>query len=80
MITVITTLVAGSVVMMWLGELINEKGIGNGTSMILLAGIVSQAPSSIASLFTLADTTNFSSLLVIALLFLAVIGLVVFYE
>jgi preprotein translocase subunit SecY len=78
MVTVITTLVAGSVVMMWLGELINEKGIGNGTSMILLAGIVSQAPSSIASLFTLADTTNLSSLLVIALLFLAVIGLVVF--
>ncbi|HPS40943.1 MAG TPA: preprotein translocase subunit SecY, partial [Candidatus Woesebacteria bacterium] len=78
MIIVVTTLVAGSVVMMWLGELINEKGIGNGTSMILLAGIVSQAPSSIASLYTLADTTNLSSLLMIVLLFLAVISLVVF--
>lgn len=78
MIIVVTTLVAGSVVMMWLGELINEKGIGNGTSMILLAGIVSQAPSSVASLYTLADTTNLSSLLMIVLLFLAVISLVVF--
>jgi len=78
MIIVVTTLVAGSVVMMWLGELINEKGIGNGTSMILLAGIVSQAPSSVASLYTLADTTNLSSLLIIVLLFLAVISLVVF--
>jgi preprotein translocase subunit SecY len=58
MIVVVATLVAGAMVMMWLGEVINEKGIGNGISMILLAGIVSQIPSSLASFFTLIDTID----------------------
>ena len=40
----IVTLVAGAIVLMWLGELITEKGIGNGISFIIFAGIVSQAP------------------------------------
>ena len=39
------TLVAGAVVLMWLGELITEKGIGNGISFIIFAGIVSRAPA-----------------------------------
>lgn len=78
MIVVISTLVAGAMVMMWLGEVINEKGIGNGISMILLAGIVSQIPSSVASLFTLADTVSFSSLLMIVILLSGVIWTVVF--
>jgi preprotein translocase subunit SecY len=39
------TLVAGAIVLMWLGELITEKGIGNGISFIIFAGIVSQAPA-----------------------------------
>ena len=43
-ITQIITLTAGSVVLMWLGELITEKGIGNGISFIIFAGIVSQRP------------------------------------
>lgn len=78
MIVVVSTLVAGAMVMMWLGEIINEKGIGNGISMILLAGIVSQIPSSIASLFTLADTVSFSSLLIVVILLAGVIWTVVF--
>jgi preprotein translocase subunit SecY len=41
------TLVAGAVVLMWLGELITEKGIGNGISFIIFAGIVSQAPAGV---------------------------------
>jgi preprotein translocase subunit SecY len=41
------TLVAGAVVLMWLGELITEKGIGNGISFIIFAGIVSQAPQGV---------------------------------
>lgn len=77
-IVVIATLVAGSVAMMWLGEIINEKGLGNGISMILLAGIISQIPGSVASLFTLADTIDLTSLLVILILAAAVIWTVVF--
>lgn len=78
MIVVITTLVAGAMVMMWLGEIINERGIGNGISMILLAGIVSQVPSSVASVFALADTIDFTSLIVIVGLLVGVIWTVVF--
>ncbi|HET7703857.1 MAG TPA: preprotein translocase subunit SecY [Candidatus Limnocylindrales bacterium] len=46
----IVTLTAGSIVLMWLGELITEKGIGNGISFIIFAGIVSQAPAAISGL------------------------------
>jgi len=78
MIVVIATLVAGAMIMMWLGEIINEKGIGNGISMILLAGIVSQIPSSVASVFTLIDTIDLTSLIVILGLLIGVVWLVVF--
>jgi preprotein translocase subunit SecY len=78
MIVVVSTLVAGAMVMMWLGEVINEKGIGNGISMILLAGIISQVPSSLASIVVLFDTISFSSLLFAGGLLLAVIWMVVF--
>ena len=46
-ITQIVTLTAGSIVLMWLGELITEKGIGNGISFIIFAGIVSRAPGAL---------------------------------
>lgn len=78
MIVVIATLVAGSMIMMWFGEVINEKGIGNGISMILLAGIVSQIPSSLASVFTLLDTIDLTSLIVVLGLLVGVIWTVVF--
>jgi preprotein translocase subunit SecY len=44
------TLVAGAILLMWLGELITEKGIGNGISFIIFAGIVSQAPAGAVAL------------------------------
>ena len=47
-ITQIATLTAGSITLMWLGELITEKGIGNGISFIIFAGIVSRAPNAIS--------------------------------
>lgn len=78
MIVVIATLVSGAMVMMWLGEIINERGIGNGISMILLAGIVSQIPSSLASVVTLLDTIDLTSLIVIIALLVGVIWTVVF--
>lgn len=78
MIVVIATLVAGAMIMMWLGEIINERGIGNGISMILLAGIISQIPSSAASMLALADTIDLTSLLVVVGLLVGVIWLVVF--
>ncbi len=50
-LTQIVTLTAGSVALMWVGELITERGIGNGISFIIFAGIVSQAPSALGAFF-----------------------------
>ncbi len=77
-VTLIATLVAGSMILLWLGELVTQYGIGNGISMILFAGIVSQLPTALAQ--TLLTVTSQQSLIVLsfAVVFLAVIGLIVF--
>ncbi|MBR2659401.1 preprotein translocase subunit SecY [Candidatus Saccharibacteria bacterium] len=55
----VTSMTAGSIILMWLGELITEQGIGNGISMIIFASIISQLPTTLASLgSSLFDTTN----------------------
>ncbi|MEK7586831.1 MAG: preprotein translocase subunit SecY, partial [Patescibacteria group bacterium] len=46
----LVVVVAGAILLMWLGELISEFGIGNGTSLLIFAGIVSQIPSSVAQI------------------------------
>ena len=51
-IVIVLVLVAGTAFLMWLGEKINEKGIGNGISLIIFAGIVSRVPTTIRSTFT----------------------------
>ena len=56
---IILTLVAGTTVIMWLGELINLHGIGNGISLIIFASIVSRIPGGIISLFRLQGTNWF---------------------
>jgi preprotein translocase subunit SecY len=53
--TQIIALTTGSIVLMWLGELITEKGIGNGISFIIFAGIVSRVPSTIGSFLSSPD-------------------------
>ena len=54
-IVVIVCYTAGTAIVMWLGEQINEKGIGNGISMILFAGIVARMPTTIANLYQYMD-------------------------
>lgn len=77
-IVVVITLVAGAVLMMWLGEAINERGLGNGISMILLAGIVSQIPGSLASVIALLDSIPLMTLLTVAAVLAGVVWTVVF--
>lgn len=58
-IVAVTAMTAGSVLLMWLGELITEQGIGNGISLLIFAGIISQLPSILSSLGTsLFDTSG----------------------
>ena len=71
---------AGAMVIMWLGELINEKGIGNGISMILFAGIIARLPALVASARALISTSviNWIVLILIAVGTLALVAFVVF--
>lgn len=76
------TLIAGTMFLMWLGEQITERGIGNGISMIIFAGIVSGLPQAIGSTLELASNGSFQPLFVLALFLvvLGVTGFVVFVE
>lgn len=80
--TTMITLVAGTMFLMWLGEQITERGLGNGISLIIFAGIAAGLPSAIGSTLELARTGAFSIPLVLFLFFgaIAVTALVVFVE
>ncbi len=77
-----TTLVTGALFMMWLGEQITERGVGNGISLIIFAGIVSGFPSAIGQSFEAArqGDINIIALLVIGALAIAIVGIVVYVE
>lgn len=78
----VLTLTTGSVFIMWLGEQITERGIGNGVSLIIFAGIVDRLPSAIYGLFQqvrVEETSLFKALFLIALV-LAVTAVVVWVE
>lgn len=81
LVTNIIIIVGGSMLLLWIGELINEFGIGNGTSMIIMAGILSVMPSKIAQLlFTLTIDQLPMILLYIAIGLLVIAGVVYIYE
>lgn len=78
LISLVMSLVAGAMIVMWLGELISEYGIGNGISTILLGGIVSQFPLAIAQTASTVTGAQASSTIVLSLLSLGIVGLIVF--
>ncbi len=78
----VTTLVTGTLFLMWLGEQITERGMGNGISILIFAGIVAGLPSAIGGSLELARTGELHILMVLLLfvLAIAVTGFVVFVE
>lgn len=80
--TAVMSLVTGAVFMMWLGEQVTERGIGNGISMLIFAGIVAGLPSAIGQSFESArqGELNLIALLVLAVLAIAVVYFVVLIE
>jgi len=68
----ITTLVTGTMFLMWLGEQITERGIGNGISMLIFAGIVAGLPSAVAQLFESARQGEISLLIMLVVLAIAI--------
>src|SRR3546814_557925 len=81
-ISTVATLTGGTMFLMWLGEQITSRGVGNGVSLIIFAGIVSVFPNSVRQAFALAQTGALSggALLVIAALVVAVTASIVFIE
>ncbi len=82
MIPAVVSLVAGAIFLMWLGEQITERGVGNGISMLIFAGIVAGMPGAIGMALESSRQGEISviGLLIILLLAIAVVGAVVFIE
>ncbi|PPC99964.1 MAG: preprotein translocase subunit SecY [Hyphomicrobium sp.] len=80
--TTVITLVGGTMFLMWLGEQITQRGVGNGISLIIFAGIVAGLPGALVQLFELSRTGSISPAIMIFFLAmaLAVIAAIVFFE
>lgn len=76
------TLLGGTMFLMWLGEQITERGIGNGTSLIIFAGIASHIPTGIGSAWNLAKTgeLSFMKLLILAAIIFSIFYVIIFME
>jgi preprotein translocase subunit SecY len=69
----VTSLVTGTMFLMWLGEQITERGLGNGISIIIFAGIAAGLPSALGGLFELVRTGSMSALALLVIVFLVVL-------
>jgi preprotein translocase subunit SecY len=74
-LTQIISLTAGSILLMWIGELITEKGIGNGISFVIFAGIVGRVPQALG---TFLDSPNFAALAIFGVFAVFAVGAIVF--
>lgn len=82
-VVAIVTLIAGSIAVMWMGEMISDHGIGNGISLLIFAGIVARIPEAIMRTFTLLRTgeMNFLTLIIaIAIMIVVIAGCILLQE
>ncbi len=78
LISLVLTMTAGTVLLMWFGELISEYGIGNGISMLIFAGIIGRLPVSIAQTAAISTNTNVFNLSIFAIIGVVVIASIVY--
>ena len=81
-VTTVISLVAGTLFLMWLGEQITQRGIGNGISLIIFSGIVAEIPRALAATFELGRTgaLTASAILIIFILVISTVAFIVFIE
>ena len=81
-LTTVATLVGGTMFLMWLGEQITARGVGNGTSLIIMAGIVAGLPSAIAGTLELSrqGAISWPVIIILMVMMLAVVSAIVFIE
>ena len=77
LISLVITITAGTIFLMWLGELISEKGIGNGISMIIFAGIVGRLPVSLFQQATVFDPSQIRNIIIFAAMAIIVVVAIV---
>jgi len=81
-LTTVITLVAGTIFLMWLGEQITQRGIGNGISLIIFSGIVAEIPRALATTFELGRTGALSATIILSIftLLILTVAFIVFIE
>ena len=81
-VSTVTTIVAGTIFLMWLGEQLTQRGIGNGISLIIFSGIVAEIPRALVTTFELGRTGAISTLMIIAIFVLLILTImfIVFME
>ncbi len=77
-LTIVITLTAGTIFMMWLGELISEYGIGNGISVLIFAGIVARAPIVLFQTVSIIDQQQLINVLILGAMALGIVAAIVF--
>lgn len=78
LVAMISSMVAGAMILLWLGDMVTQYGIGNGVSIILFAGIISQLPQAVLQVFSISSSQQVMTSLMFLIVFLLVITLVVF--
>ena len=75
-VSTVTTIVAGTIFLMWLGEQITQRGIGNGISLIIFSGIVAEIPRALVTTFELGRTGAISTLMILVIFLLLIITVI----
>jgi preprotein translocase subunit SecY len=76
-ISIIITLTAGSIVLMWLGELITEYGVGNGVSLVIFSGIIGRLPGAVYTYATTGGTSHIVQLVIMAIVAVTVTAFII---
>jgi len=81
MVSTITTITAGTVFLMWIGELISEKKIGNGVSLLIFAGIISSLPGAVQKAVVVFDASQVLNFIIFAVIaIITIVGVVIITE
>lgn len=78
LLSLVVTMTAGTIFLMWLGELISENGIGNGISLLIFAGIVGRFPVIVGQTVSTLETTNFLNLIIFGVMGVLVVAAIVY--
>ncbi|MEM7309489.1 MAG: preprotein translocase subunit SecY [Planctomycetota bacterium] len=80
MVTVVLALMAGAVFVMWIGELITEYGVGNGASLIIMAGIIATMPSSLMQMYKQQPDNAYNTMMTLIGIWIAIVLVIVFIQ